>query len=75
MHSQFVVLLNFFSLKRFFYDDLLHLFLYSFGCANVELTRSALGHMGARPGVTDARSMYEMNVGKNADPCNEIRAT
>ena len=42
---------------------------------NVEVTRGALGQKGESPGDTDSSSMYEKNVRKNLDPCNEIRAT
>jgi hypothetical protein len=42
---------------------------------NVEVTCGALGLQGESPGDSDSSSMYKMNLGKNLDPCNEIRAT
>lgn len=46
-----------------------------FNAPNVKVTRPALGLQGESLGVTDSSSIYEMNVRKNLDPCNEIRTT
>jgi hypothetical protein len=48
---------------------------FTFCMANVEVTRGALGLGGESPGVTNSSSISKMNVRKNLNLCNEIRAT